>query len=207
MQIILVRHGESEAAVGLSEEIDCALTPRGIAQAGAAAAAIAADGATCILSSPFRRCLQTAEVLRRVTGAPCELCPALHEHHHGPYPPGDWPLPSRSEIAAAFPEFLVPADMPETHWAAVPEDRERLWKRISAAVREILSRFEGRTDARVVVITHGAPASVFVQAFCQWPNPLRVGVQVDPGSISILRVDPDGRRVLSQLNCHPAPIP
>jgi hypothetical protein len=34
-----------------------------------------------------------------------------------------------------------------------------------------------------------------------------VGVQVDPGSISILRVDPDGRRVLSQLNCHPAPIP
>ncbi len=206
MDIFLIRHGESEAAAGSSEEIDCALTAAGLAQAGAVAAALAPGGVTRILSSPFRRCLQTAEVLRRVTGAPAELYPALHEHHHAPYPPGDWPLPGKSEIAAAFPDFAVPRDMPETHWAAVPEDRDRFWKRISAAAREVLLRFGGRGDARVALVTHGAAASVFVQAFCQWPNPLRVGVQVDPGSISILRVEPDGRRVLAKLNWLPQPL-
>jgi broad specificity phosphatase PhoE len=206
MQIILVRHGQSEAAAGLSSEIDCALTERGAAEAGAVAAALAGTGVACILSSPFRRCLQTAEVIRRVTAAPAELCPALHEHHHDPYPAGPWPLLSKSQLAAAFPDFAAPSDMPETRWTAVPEDRERLWKRISSVVRQVLSRFEGQADARVVVVTHGAPASVFVQAFCLWTNPLRASVRIDPGSISILEVDADGRRVLVQLNSRPCPI-
>jgi broad specificity phosphatase PhoE len=206
MRIYLVRHGQSETLAGISEEIDCPLTPRGLEQAGAIAAALAGAGLTQILTSPFRRCLQTAEVLRRVTGASAELWPAVHEHHHEPYPAGEWPLPTRSEIAAAFPDFLVPPGMPETHWAAVPEDRERQWQRISNAVRSLLERHEREPDAAVAVLTHGAPASVFVQSFCMWPNPLRVGVRIDPGTISILEVEPGGRRVLVRLNWPPEPV-
>jgi broad specificity phosphatase PhoE len=205
MHIILVRHGQSEALAGLSNEVDCGLTADGAAQAGALAAALAPEGLTWILSSPLRRCLLTAEVIRRVTGAPAELCPALHEHHHDPFPAG-WPLPGRASIAASFPHFIVPPDMPETHWASAPEDRPRLWQRMSGVVTEILDRFERQADARVAVVTHGAPASVFVQAFCQWTNPLRASVRIDPGSLSILTVESSGRRVLAQLNCMPPPI-
>ena len=207
MQILLIRHGESEAIAGSSDAIDCALSPRGLSEAAAVAAAVAASGAVSrILSSPYRRCLQTAEVIRRVVQAPAEVLPALHEHHHDPYPAGAWPLASRSQLAEAFPDFLLPAAMPETHWAAVPEDRQRLWQRISGVVRDLLGRYETQAETRLAVVTHGAPASVFVQAFCLWTNPLRAGVQIDPGSVSVLRVEPDGRRVLAQLNVRPQSI-
>ena len=206
MEIFLIRHGQSTALAGASSEVDSLLTEHGAAQAGAVAAELAPGGLGHIFSSPYRRCLQTAEILRRVTGAPAEFCPALHEHHHDPQAGGAWPLPTRSRLAAAFPDFAVPPGMPETHWAAVPEDREHFWKRISDAVREVLRRFEPQPDARVALVTHGAPASVFVQAFCMWTNPLRASVKIDPGSVSVLRVEPDGRRVLVQLNYCPRAI-
>lgn len=210
MRVYLVRHGQSEALAGLTEDADCPLTQLGLAQAGAIAAALARSETSfaLVLSSPFRRCLQTAEVIRRVTGSQAEIWPAIHEHQGDPYPhpAGKWPLPTRSELAAAYPKFALPPDMPETHWAAVPEDRPRQWQRISTAVRELLARFARQADAAVAVITHGAPASVFVQAFCLWTNPLRAGVRIDPGSISILEVDRTGRRILVRLNWIPEAV-
>jgi len=207
MRIELIRHGESELLAGLSDDLDAPMTPLGLRQAGALAAELAPEGLTAILSSPLRRCLQTAEVIRRVTGAPGEVWPVVHEHHHAPYAPGGWPLATKRQIAAAFPDFALPEDMPQTHWAAVPEDREHQWQRISQAVRELLGRFESTGDARVAVVTHGAPASVFVQAFCLWPNPLRAGVRIDPGSVTTLEVEPEtGRRVLLRLNHVPVPV-
>jgi broad specificity phosphatase PhoE len=144
-------------------------------------------------------------VIRRVTGAPAELFPALHEHQHDPLPAG-WPLPGKTSIAKDFPYFQAPPDMPETHWATAPEDRPRLWQRMSGALNDILGRFQRQADARVAIVTHGAPASVFVQAFCQWTNPLHASVRIDPGSLSVLTMEPGGRRVLAQLNCMPPPI-
>jgi hypothetical protein len=46
MQIILVRHGQSEALAGQSDDVDSGLTPLGLAQAGALAAALAPEGLT-----------------------------------------------------------------------------------------------------------------------------------------------------------------
>lgn len=205
MRIYLLRHGQSEGNAALTAEVDCGLTDVGAAQSAAAAAAVAAMGVTRILSSPYRRCLQTAETVRGATGAPAEFFPAVHEHHHDPFPPGPWPLPARAELAHRWPGFAVPADMPPQRWAAVPEDRPGQWRRIGAAVQHLLERFGGQADAGVAVVTHGAPASVFVQAFCQWQNPLRVSVHVDLGSVSILEVDPAGRRHLVRLNWLPEP--
>ena len=205
MRIYLLRHGQSEANAGLSDAIDCGLTDLGARQSAAMAAALAQLGVTRVLSSPYRRCLQTAEVIRSATGAPAELWPAVHEHHHDPFPPGPWPLPARAELARGWPNFAVPPDMPQTHWAAAPEDRAGQWRRMTGAVRQLLERFGGQADAAVVVVTHGAPASVFVQAFCQWQNPLRVSVHADPGSMSILEVDAAGRRHLVGLNWLPGP--
>jgi broad specificity phosphatase PhoE len=95
--------------------------------------------------------------------------------------------------------------MPEARWAAVPEDRAAQWRRISQAVRGLLDRFASDPEAAVAVVTHQAPASVLVQAFCQWANPLDVRVHMDSGAISILEVDRDGRRHVVRLNWQPAP--
>jgi probable phosphoglycerate mutase len=203
MRIHVIRHGQSEVVAGISEEIDCPLTPLGLCQAGALASALAAEPLAVILSSPFRRCLQTAEVIRRVTGSAAEIDPALHEHHHAPYRPDPWPLPAKAQLAEQWPEFHLPPAMPQTRYIAVPEDREHQWRRVNGFLTRLLDRFAAQTDARVAVVTHGAPATAMVQAFCQWTNPLRVGVRIDPGTISTLEVGPDGRRILIRLNCQP----
>jgi broad specificity phosphatase PhoE len=203
MRIYVVRHGESEANVGATDEVDCALTELGRRQSASIAAALAKTGVTHILTSPYRRCLETAEAIRAATGAAAELWPAVHEHHHDPFAPGEWPLPSRSEIETHWPHFTAPVDMPSSRWAAVPEDRAGQWKRINAAVRQLLDRFRREADAAVAVVSHQAPISVFVQAFCQWPNPLNVRVHVDPGSVTVLEVDAEGRRHLVRLNWQP----
>ena len=203
MRIYLVRHGESEANAGLSDAIDCGLTERGIRQSKAVATVLAGFGVSHVLSSPYRRSLETAETIRSVTAAKAEFWPAVHEHHHDPFPAGVWPLPRRSELESQWPNFVAPSDMPQTHWAAVPEDRARQWQRIGAAVHWLLDRFRLDRDAGVAVVTHQAPGSVFVQAFCQWSNPLNVRVHIDPGSITVLEVDSQERRHLVRLNWLP----
>ena len=203
MRIYLLRHAQSEVNAGLSEAIDCGLTEPGRRQSAALAAALARIGLGHILASPYRRCLETAEIIRSATGAAGELWPAVHEHHHAPFPAGSWPLPARSALLSQWPHFTAPPEMPEVRWAAVPEDRAGQWQRLSKAVRALVDRFGGQAEAKVLVVTHQAPASVFVQAFCQWTNPLNVRVHLEPACTTILEVDKTGRRRLVCSNMPP----
>jgi len=203
MRIYLIRHGESLANAGLTDQIDCPLSERGKEQTAEAAKALRGVDVTCILSSPYHRCLQAAEILGRITGAPVEFFPAVQAHYHEPFPPGCPPLPELDRLAERWPDFTVRPEMQPGRWAAVPENRTELWRRIDRAVRYVLGRFSRTPRAHVVIMTHRAPVSVFVQAFCQWPNPLNVRVHADLGSISILEVDPAGRRHVVRLNWVP----
>jgi broad specificity phosphatase PhoE len=58
-RLLLIRHGEPEAAWG-GDQDDPGLSAAGRAQAAAAAAALAGEGALLVLSSPARRCQETA---------------------------------------------------------------------------------------------------------------------------------------------------
>jgi broad specificity phosphatase PhoE len=203
MRIHLVRHGESELNAGVTDIVDCGLTELGRRQCEAAGRFLAQSGLTRVLTSPYRRCLETAQSLASATGAPIEALPLLHEHHHDPFPPGAWPLPAKGDLVRVWPDVEFPAEMSESRWATVPEDREAQWKRMSQVVRSILARFATAPDAKVAVVTHQAPASAFVQAFCQWTNPLDVRVHIDVASVTTMEVDDDGRRNLVRLNLHP----
>ena len=70
LQLLLVRHGESEANAGTSSDPDCPLSPRGFEQARELAARLAAadlSGFTAI-TSPYRRARQTADIIAAATG-------------------------------------------------------------------------------------------------------------------------------------------
>lgn len=203
MQVHLVRHGQSEVLAGLSRVTDCGLTDLGREQSAAAAAALAESGVDFVLSSPYRRCLETAEAIRSATAAAAEIWPAMREHHPNPFAPGPWPLPTRSDLALRWPNFVIPADMPETRWTTVPEDPPVHWERINGAVGYLLERFAGSPTARVVVVTHEASAGLFVQAFCRLGDPLDVHMHIDPASITTLQIEPTGRRHLVCLNRRP----
>jgi broad specificity phosphatase PhoE len=68
-ELLMVRHGESEANVGLSTDPDCCLTPRGLQQARDLAPRLARLDLTgfVAVASPYRRAVQTAEVLAAAT--------------------------------------------------------------------------------------------------------------------------------------------
>jgi broad specificity phosphatase PhoE len=69
-ELLMVRHGQSEANVGLACEPDCALTDLGLEQARAVARRLAGldlHGFTG-LTSPYRRAVQTAHEISTATG-------------------------------------------------------------------------------------------------------------------------------------------
>jgi broad specificity phosphatase PhoE len=65
-RITLVRHGQ--AAAGWGDDLDPGLSDIGVAQARAAASALAASGPLPIISSPLRRCRETAAPLASMWG-------------------------------------------------------------------------------------------------------------------------------------------
>ena len=80
-ELLMVRHGESEANVGLSDDPDCPLTPRGLGQARALAHRLARHALPgfVALTSPYRRAVQTAEVLASAIGVRFEIDTDLRE--------------------------------------------------------------------------------------------------------------------------------
>lgn len=69
-ELLMIRHGQSEANVGLACEPDCALTEAGVAQARDAARRLASLGLTGFTGvvSPYRRAVQTAREISAATG-------------------------------------------------------------------------------------------------------------------------------------------
>lgn len=70
VEMILIRHGVSEANEGLSNDPDCVLAPKGLSQASEVAQRLAGYDLAGFagLSSPYRRSQQTAEVIAAATG-------------------------------------------------------------------------------------------------------------------------------------------
>src|SRR3954447_118683 len=80
-ELLLIRHGESEANVGVSTDPDCLLTGSGLEQAqclGRRLAGYDLAGFTA-LTSPYRRAVQTAEAIAAATGLVFADEPAVRE--------------------------------------------------------------------------------------------------------------------------------
>ena len=96
--ITFVRHGQTanNRDARLQGRIDAPLTELGRAQAGAAARALAACGATLVVTSPLQRAVVTAETIATTLGVPVEVDARLVELDYG-----DWDGRRLAEIPAA----------------------------------------------------------------------------------------------------------
>ena len=84
MSIFLIRHGETLGNATRTVQMpDNPLSPRGIAQAERLARRLEREGIGLILSSDYSRTVETAERLRRATGAPVRYDPLLQERDFG----------------------------------------------------------------------------------------------------------------------------
>lgn len=80
MRILFVRHGESVAnAKGLIGEPDTPLSEKGREQAHATGQILGAENVTQIISSPFLRARQTAEIIAAELGLPSSAIKILHD--------------------------------------------------------------------------------------------------------------------------------
>lgn len=108
-ELLLIRHGESEGNVGTSRQPDCALTERGVGQAGAVAPRLASLDLRgfIALTSPYRRARQTADVIAAAMGLRFEVEPMVREWGPAATVGGEqFPAESPDELVVRLIEFL-----------------------------------------------------------------------------------------------------
>lgn len=211
MLLYLVRHAQSEGNAKIpGAGKDAVLTDLGHRQAAAAGAALAAlrQPVDHVVASPYVRTLQTAEAIRRATGAPASIVPLLHEHHVEPLASAeDWPFLSRAGLEERFPQFRLPPDFAfGPRWHDLPETEAGVLRRAHQVLRTLWQEFGAQggsqrgagtqggaagRDVRLVVVSHGSPTGKLLMAAVGLHEPQRAAFRVDNASISIVEYFPD----------------
>ncbi|MFC3125323.1 histidine phosphatase family protein [Pseudoroseomonas globiformis] len=125
--MILLRHGQSEFNLHFTATRrdpgikDPKLTPLGQYQAERAAEALAAEGITRIIASPYTRALQTAAPLARLLNLPVLVQPQVRERYAFTCDIGS----PRTELSLQWPE-LDWAHLEEVWWPAVEEPADQV---------------------------------------------------------------------------------
>lgn len=149
---LLVRHAESEwnrafGAFRVDPGLpDPGLTEEGVRQAEALAPLVAAEGVLRIVTSPYRRTLQTAAILNARLGLPVELDPDVRERCAFSCDQG-----SRPDVLAREWPGIDFGGLEACWWGGMIESADSLRERC-ARFRERLAAREDR--ARLLVVTH-----------------------------------------------------
>ena len=168
--MILLRHGQSEfnlriAATGKDPGIiDPGLTEFGFDQADRAARTLMLNGGVSrIVTSPYSRALQTAEIISRHLSAPVIVDPLVRERFGFVCDVGT----PRSSLARSWPDYDF-SRIEEIWWPSIEEPVERV------AARAVLFRAEMEelgAWAQTLVVSHwGFILAMTSQSItnCQW---------------------------------------
>jgi 2,3-bisphosphoglycerate-dependent phosphoglycerate mutase len=198
IEIVLVRHGASEAAVAdrpfelLEGQADPALSPAGERQAQAVADHLAGERLAGLFVTPLRRTAQTAAPLAAVTGLEPVVVPELREVHLGELDGGAF------RIAVARRDPRVAEVFAQERWDVIPgaETMAAFEQRTRAGIDRILAGLEG--GATVAAVVHGG----VIGELCRQASDSRpfAFVHADNGSLTRLVVLPDGRRWMRSFN-------
>jgi broad specificity phosphatase PhoE len=172
--MILVRHGQSEFNVVFSVTRqdpgirDPRLTHEGRRQAEAAAEALVGRDIDRLIASPYRRALETAEILARRLDIAITVEPLVGERAAFACDVGT----PRAELMARWPHLALD-HLAEEWWPALEESEDRLSARCAA----FRAHMRAQPDwARVAVVSHWG----FIRGL--------TGLTVQNGAV--LRIDP-----------------
>lgn len=150
LQLLLVRHGESEGnhAGMFTGHSPSPLSARGRAQAEAVGVALAAPPPDAIYSSDLVRAMDTAAPLARAVGAEVITRVALRERDMGA-----WVGVTFADVEARWPgDWQKVLDRDPDHCPPGGESHRACGARVSAAIDEIV---RAHPTGRVVVVSHG----------------------------------------------------
>ena len=161
MELLLIRHAQSHNNALLESQRveDPGITELGQQQARQLAQRLASWNVELLLTSAFRRALETAEHLRQTSGLRPLVWSELHEVGgcYAGHLPGQMvgrPGLSGRQIREQFPEFEIQDEISdEGWWASRPrESAEQSWQRAKQQARRLLDAHAGRR--RVACVVH-----------------------------------------------------
>lgn len=191
--LLLLRHGETAGSVGKLFSgrggADHGLTERGAAQAALAATAVHTRGdVTGIVSSPLRRCRQTAAQAAVLLGLEVTVDHDLAEAGFGA-----WDGLTFDEVNRRWPEQLT-AWLGRTDIAPPGgESMDEMVERARRARDGILARYPAET---VLVVAHVNPIKTLVRLALDAPPAAIYRMAMAPASFSEIEYYPDGTSVL-----------
>ena len=198
IEVVLVRHGASEAAVAgqsfelLEGQADPALSPAGERQADAVAAHLTREPLGGLFVTPLRRTAQTAAPLAALTGLDAVVVPELREIHLGELDGGAF------RIAVAQGDPRVAEVFAQERWDVIPgaETMDDFARRTRAGIDRIVEGLE--PDTTVAAVIHGG----VIGELCRQASGSRpfAFVHADNGSITRIVLLPDGRRWVRSFN-------
>ncbi|MFD6435088.1 bifunctional RNase H/acid phosphatase [Streptomyces venezuelae] len=194
---VLLRHGETpltpEKRFSGSGGSDPALSDVGREQAERVAAALAARGTVqAIVSSPLKRCQETAHTVAARLGLDVHLEDGLRETDFGA-----WEGLTFGEVRERSPEEL-------NAWLASPdaappggESFAEVTRRVSAARDRLTRAYAGRT---VLLVTHVTPIKTLVRLALGAPPESLFRMELSAASVSAVAYYADGNASLRLLN-------
>lgn len=174
--MILIRHGQSEFNVVFSLTRqdpgirDPALTEEGRRQAAAAAEALRGEDLAALVTSPYRRALETAEIVAAALGLPVEIDPVVGERAAFACDVGSPP----AELAGRWPDWRFD-HLADPWWPELEEPETALAVR-ARQFRDATDRLAHRP--RLAVVSHWG----FIRAL--------TGLTVGNGTAVRFTVDP-----------------
>ncbi|MYS65258.1 bifunctional RNase H/acid phosphatase, partial [Streptomyces sp. SID5473] len=196
--LVLLRHGETaltpEKRFSGSGGGDPELSPVGRRQAEAVAAALAARGTVQeIVSSPLRRCRETAEAVAARLGLDVRIEEGLRETDFGA-----WEGLTFAEVQQRHPEDLA-AWLSSAKAAPTGggESFTSVSRRVSAARDRLIARSPGRT---VLLVTHVTPVKTLVRLALGAPPESMFRMELSAASVSAVAYYADGNASVRLLN-------
>ncbi|ARZ70384.1 acid phosphatase [Streptomyces albireticuli] len=195
---VLLRHGETaltpQKRFSGSGGGDPELSPAGRRQAEAAAAALAARGTIqAVVSSPLRRCQETAGAVAARLGLEVRVDEGLRETDFG-----SWEGLTFAEVKERFPDDL---DAWLSSSKAAPtgggESFATVARRTALTRDRLLARYAGKT---VLLVTHVTPVKTLVRLALGAPPESLFRMELSAASLSAVAYYADGNASLRLLN-------
>ncbi|MFF8269228.1 bifunctional RNase H/acid phosphatase [Streptomyces sp. NPDC016562] len=195
---VLLRHGETaltpQKRFSGSGGSDPELSPAGRRQAAAVAEALAARGTVqSVVTSPLRRCRETARAVADRLGLDVTVEEGLREVDFGA-----WEGLTFAEVQERFPDDLQAwLDSPKAAPTGGGESFAAATRRISATRDRLLAAHAGRT---VLLVTHVTPVKILVRLALGAPPEALFRMELSAASLSAVAYYADGNASVRLLN-------
>ncbi|MFD9412695.1 bifunctional RNase H/acid phosphatase [Streptomyces sp. NPDC059989] len=195
---VLLRHGETaltpQKRFSGSGGSDPELSPAGRRQASAVAEALAARGTIqTVISSPLRRCRETAQAVADRLGLTVTVEEGLREVDFGA-----WEGLTFAEVREKFPDDLQAwLDSPKAAPTGGGESFMAATRRISATRDRLLAAHAGRT---VLLVSHVTPVKILVRLALGAPPEALFRMELSAASLSAVAYYADGNASVRLLN-------